>query len=143
MQTQFTDEGKIDAVFGYNPLGLRLNKAAQFKIDNPAVEVKPFIYGDNGLVGAVMEGAFTSLYSNNPFEHTELVKSMKPFLKQSAAAGKVAVVGDVDFLEAEYWAAENSPDRNPYSVVEKSGNGRAFKALIDYLAGNDIYEKCR
>ena len=54
LQTQFTDEGKIDAVFGYNPLGLRLNKAAQFKIDNPAVEVKPFIYGDNGLVGAVM-----------------------------------------------------------------------------------------
>lgn len=141
LQTQFTDEGKIDAVFGYNPLGLRLNKAAQFKIDNPAVEVKPFIYGDNGLVGAVMEGAFTSLYSNNPFEQTELVKSMKPFLKQSAVAGKVAVVGDVDFLEAEYWAAENSPDRNPYSVVEKSGNGRAFKALIDYLAGNDIYEK--
>ena len=66
---------------------------------------------------------------------------MKPFLKQSLKEGKAAVVGDVDFLEAPFWAAENSPDRNLYSVIEKSGNGAAVRALIDYMADNQIYEQ--
>lgn len=141
LKTVAVDEGKLEKTFGYSPLGLRLNKAFLFEVDNPAVKVVPFITNENGLVGAVMEGSFSSLYTKNPYEETELAATMKPFLKQSLKEGKAAVVGDVDFLEAPFWAAENSPDRNLYSVIEKSGNGAAVRALIDYMADNQIYEQ--
>lgn len=141
LKTIAADEGRLEKVFGYSPLGLRLNKAFLFEVDNPAVKVVPFITNENGLVGAVLEGSFSSLYSKNPYAETELASTMKPFLKQSLKAGKVALVGDVDFLEAAFWVAENSPDGNPYSVIEKSGNGAAARALIDYMADNRLYEQ--
>lgn len=135
------DDGKTDKSFGYNPMVLKLNKALLFEIDNPAVEVKPFIVNENGLIGAVMEGSFISLYTKNPFSGSELAAGMRPLLTRSTASGTVALVSDVDFLEEPFWVAENSPDRNPYSVIEKSGNGLAAKSLIDYLAGNADYEQ--
>lgn len=136
-----TDQGKTSKIFGYNPMELKLNKALLFEADNPAVEIKPFITNEKGYIGAVMEGSFSSLYTKNPFIGTELADNMRAFLPRSSTTGAVALVSDVDLLESPFWVAENSPDRNPYSVIEKSGNGLAVKSLIDYLAGNEIYEK--
>ena len=65
---------------------------------------------------------------------------MKPFLKQSAHLGRVAVFSDVDMLEDAFWIDEKSPDKNPFSVIEKSGNGAMFRKVVNTVVGNDVYE---
>jgi len=42
-------------------------------------------------------------------------------------------------ISDENWIAVNSPDKNPYSIINSSANGDAIKRLIDYMAGNEIY----
>lgn len=142
LEPEMVDNGKTDEQFCRNLPVLRLNKAAVFKVkDNPAVTVKPFIVSEKGLLGAVLEGTFTSLYQDNPYRDTEIFSVMPPFLSVSKTGGQVAVVSDVDMLEDKFWVSDNSPDFNPYSIIEKSGNARAFRSLIDYMLGNEIYEK--
>lgn len=141
LKEEMVDDGKMDSTFGRSLWNLHLNKAVVFTSDNKELTVKPFIEAADGLIGAVFEGKFFSLYSKNPYENTEIYSSMKPFLPMSLKDGQVAVVGDVDMLEEDFWLADSSPDRNPYSVIENSGNNMAVKSLIDYMAGNGIYEK--
>ena len=139
---EMTDEGVLGKNWGVLPFKLKFNKATLFKVsDDTLLKVEPFISADNGFIGAVLSGDFSSLYRKNPYENTEIFPSMKPFSPVSVKMGKVAVVGDVDFLEDAYWVANSSPDRNPYSVIESNGNGRAFKTLVDNMVGNEIYEK--
>ena len=141
LKDEMVDNGKMDSSFGRSLWNLRMNKAVVFNNDNEMLTVKPFIKTADGLIGAVFEGKFFSMYSKNPYENTEIYSSMKPFLPMSLKDGQVAVVGDVDMLEEAFWLASSSPDRNPYSVIETSGNKMAVKSLIDYMAGNEIYEK--
>ena len=141
LKDEMVDNGKMDSSFGRSLWNLRMNKAVVFNNDNEMLTVKPFIKTADGLIGAVFEGKFFSMYSKNPYENTEIYSSMKPFLPMSLKDGQVAVVGDVDMLEEAFWLASSSPDRHPYSVIETSGNKMAVKSLIDYMAGNEIYEK--
>ena len=141
LKDEMVDNGKMDSSFGRSLWNLHMNKAVVFNNDNEMLSVKPFIKAADGLIGAIFEGKFFSLYSKNPYENTEIYSSMKPFLPMSLKDGQVAVVGDVDMLEETFWLAASSPDRNPYSVIETSGNEMAVKSLIDYMAGNEIYEK--
>lgn len=140
LKPQMVDDGELNKDFSSYFLGLKLNKAALFEIDNPAVNVTPVILNENGLLGAILQGKFTSLYTENPFAQTSIAPQMKPFLKQSAHIGSVAVFSDVDMLEDAFWVDEKSPDKNPFSVIEKSGNGALFKTVVNTVVGNDIYE---
>lgn len=139
LQTVFSDVGQLDATF--RPLwpNIRMNKAVVFENKNALLSVQPFINSDEGMLGAVLEGKFDSIYGKNPYADSDMGKTMKPHLSHSVQQTKVALVGDVDFLEDTYWIDGRSPDKNPYSVIETAGNGQAFKSLVDYMLGNKVY----
>lgn len=139
LQTVFSDVGQLDAAF--RPLwpNIRMNKAVVFENKNALLSVQPFINSDEGMLGAVLEGKFDSIYGKNPYADSDMGKTMKPHLSHSVQPTKVAFVGDVDFLEDTYWIDGRSPDKNPYSVIETAGNGQAFKSLVDYMLGNEVY----
>lgn len=140
LNPQMVDDGNLNKDFFSYFLKLRLNKAAPFEIHNPAVNVTPVIISENSLLGAIINGKFSSLYTENPFAKTSIAPQMKPFLKQSAHLGRVAVFSDVDMLEDAFWIDEKSPDKNPFSVIEKSGNGAMFRKVVNTVVGNDVYE---
>ncbi len=139
--TQMVDEGLFKNYGNYRDVVLMMNKATLFKTEGVMHETTPIIENEQGLLGVILEGNFSSLYSKNPYEGTRLFAKMKPFMKNTAEHGTVALISDVDFLEDTYWIEGASPDRNPYSVIEKSANGRAVKTLVDVLIGNEIYQK--
>ena len=68
---------------------------------------------------------------------------MMPHTLYGSEKATIAFIGDVDIIENETWVADNSPDENPYSVIEKSANMQVVRRLIDKLVGNDIYNNLK
>lgn len=138
---EMTDNGLVDKNFGQRLFSLKLNRAISFEVENDDLSVKPFITGEKGLIGAVLTGKLLSMYKYNPYLETDIGQNMLPYLPMSLHESQVALVGDVDVLEDDNWIDMKSADKNPYSVVEKTGNGSAVRALFDYMLGNDVYQQ--
>jgi ABC-2 type transport system permease protein len=139
LQPEFTDFGVVNKDFGKSLYSLKLETAASFTVENDTLQVEPFIAGKDGYVGAVITGTLFSLYGGNPYIKADFGGKMLPYLSLSLSESKVALVGDVDILNDDNWIDAKSPDKNPYSVIAKAGNGEAVRALIDYMTENKIY----
>lgn len=133
-----TDEGVAVKEFSKSSQGLLLHSAFSVEVENQNLAVKNLISDDDKILGVIAKGKFKSYYEENPFKDTPIANMMRNF-KSEAKVGQVAVIGDVDILNETNWVAENSPDRDRYSIIEKSGNGRFFTAVADYMVGNNIY----
>jgi len=139
LQDDLTDTGKLADYFITGDDNLKIYKASTFRVLNKDLQVMPFVEHDNLLIGAVLKGKVQSAYISNPFVNTSIAKDMQPHIVFSYKENKIGLVGDVDLISDENWIAVNSPDKNPYSIINSSANGDAIKRLIDYMAGNEIY----
>ncbi len=139
LKDDLTDTGKLADYFTTSEDKLKIYKASMFRVLNKDLRVMPFIEHDNLLVGAVLHGKVPSAYISNPFINAGIAKDMMPHLIFSHTDNKIGIVGDVDLISDDNWIAVNSPDKNPYSIINSSTNGDAVKRLIDYMTGNEIY----
>ena len=116
-----------------------LNNALVFNVHSNNLQVTPFIENNEGLIGVVLKGKVDSLFMFNPFwGYNDFALKMKPHA-DTGTDSIVAIIGDSDWIEDQYWIDDRSADRNPFSVIEKSSNLQAFRALVDFLVANDIY----
>ncbi len=123
---QIVDEAKPVAEYAPSGLPIVIYKAVDFDIKDSERIVTPLITDDKQMIGALIQGKFPPLHSENAST------------KQSADA-QVAVFGDVDLIIDDNWIAEQSPDKNPYDTVFKSSNIEVLRNLIDRMVGNNIY----
>ena len=113
-------------------LPLNIYKAAEFDVLNTQLTAQPIIYGiDNKYVGAVLNGTFTSLFEENPYDDAKIRNNMLVHNPISSEGSQVALIGDVDLLDDEYWIDERSSDKNPYSAIYKTANMEMLRNLID------------
>lgn len=138
LKEDFTDDGVLNPDFAGRQQLLQIYQAIPFAVENKELKIRPFIYAQGGLLGAILQGRLESMYLANPYLQTKLGADMQTFVPFNNDA-KVAIVSDVDLLDDLNWNEPNSPDRNPYSVIYKSGNAEAVRNLIDTMVGNDIY----
>lgn len=140
LKPEFTDDGQAAEGAGRQFAALAVNKAVPFEINNGTLKITPYIRSESGLLATVLEGSLPSAYTDNPYKNSGVDSVLPEFIAQSLPESAVAVVSDVDMLEDSFWISGNSPDRNPYSVIEKTANGAVFRSLIDYMCGNEIYQ---
>lgn len=133
------DSGIANTEFMASDLPLKVYKAAEFEINNPKLRITPIISSGERYIGAVMEGILPSLFNESPVQDVKLKAQMMPHSLYSAGDVRVALIGDVDLIDDEYWVAESSPDKNPYSVVNKAANVELLRNLIDEMVGNKVY----
>lgn len=132
------DNGEAVGKFSNSNKKLSLHSAFAVEVEDENLEVTELITEKDKLIGMIAKGKFHSFYQENPFAETVIAPQMRPF-KAKGKTGQVAVIGDADILNETNWIRENSPDRDIYGTIEKAGNGRLFRAVVDYLVGNNIY----
>ena len=77
----------------------------------------------------------------NPFfGYNDFALKMQPHIDKNDNA-MVALIGDVDWIEDKYWIDDRSADRNPFSVIEKTPNLQVFRALVDFLVDDNVYNQ--
>ena len=135
------DGGKAAEEFKATDLPIVLHKAVAFQVKNPNLRVTPIILSDTQYVGAMIEGILPSIYQKSPVQDAAIQAQMLPHSLYSAGAVQVALIGDADLIDDDYWVAESSPDKNPYSVVNKADNVEMLRNVIDVMVGNDVYRR--
>lgn len=133
------DEAKAGEKFSSTDLPIKLYKAIDFEVQNPKLNVTPIIVSENRYIGALLQGVLPSVFADNPVNDTQLRAQMMPHSLYSAGDAQVALVGDVDLIDDDFWVANSSPDKNPFSVVNKAANVELLRNLIDEMVGNQIY----
>lgn len=133
-----TDDGIYNNKFGKVIHNIKLDKAVAVK-SNDQYNFTDFIKDDEKFVGAVIEGEFSSIYADNPYQNTQIGKKMLPFRDKTPQKSQIALIGDADFLLDDNWVFAGSADLNPFSVIETTSNAAAFMRLVDYMVANDEY----
>jgi len=137
------DVGEAVGNYKISERPLNLYKAITFSADEKEFAVEPVINNKKGYIGAVFSGRYKSAFAQNPYQTKEMIRNMMPHTLYGSEKATIAFIGDADIIENETWVADNSPDENPYSVIEKSANMQVVRRLIDKLAGNDIYNNLK
>ncbi|MBR3676434.1 MAG: Gldg family protein [Alphaproteobacteria bacterium] len=133
------ESGEPAAEFVSGDLPLNLFKAAEFEVNNPKLRVKPIIRSGERYIGALIEGILPSVFAESPVQDAKLKAQMMPHSLYSAGDAKVAIIGDVDLIDDDNWVAASSPDKNPYSAVNKAVNVELLRNLIDEMVQNQVY----
>ena len=117
------------------------NNAMSFTVSDKILNITPFIEGENGFIGLILNGKIDSLFMFNPFfGYNNFALKMQPHINSNNQA-TVALIGDADWIEDKYWIDNRSADRNPFSVIERTPNMQVFRTLVDFLVGNNIYNQ--
>ena len=137
---KLVDVGVADEAYYAGELPLNIYRAVEFAPVNPKLTAKPVIAGTDGrYVGAVIEGVLPSLYAQSPHQDEEIKKSMLPHSLLSAGPVRVALIGDVDLADEEFWLDERSADANPYTAISKAANMEVVRNLVDEMLGVTAY----
>ena len=119
-------------------LPLAIHSAYGITINNEDLHIEPLITNGNNLLGVKLSGEFKSYYRFNPFNDTPIGELMRPY-KAKTDSATISIIADADILDEKNWIEESSPDRDIFGAIEKAGNGRFIRALVDYVVGNNIY----
>lgn len=119
---------------------LALNSAYEIRIENENLRVEPLMVKGENILGALISGEFNSYYQSNPFAETPIGELMRSF-KSNTDSAKVVIIGDADILDGNNWINESSSNKDGYGIIEKAGNGRFIRNLVDYVTDNNIYLK--
>lgn len=131
-------EGYPAGRFGIIKQPLAIQSAYDISIDEEKLQAEPVLVNGDKMLGSIINGSAESFYNANPFANTPIGEYMRPF-KSKTANAKIAVIGDADILDENNWIDEKSADRDIFGAIEKAGNGRFIKYLVDYIVGNEIY----
>lgn len=134
------DEGKAVEFLSESSLPLLLHTAYGIKTINENLTVKPLIINGEIILGARLSGKLSSYYHYNPFTETPIGELMHSFKSQTDSAD-IIIIGDADILDENNWIDKSSPDRDIFGAIEKAGNGRFLRYLIDDVVDNELYLK--
>ena len=134
----FTDHGQVVAEWVKSGQPLIIDKAVKYTIANDKLSVKPLIIDGEYIIGALLQGEFSSSFKQTtPLDN--LLPEISRQRSQSLPSAQVALIGDVDILSDNNWLAENAPDINPYDAVYKSSNIELLRGLVDKMLDNTLY----
>ena len=141
LDNNYVSTGVLNPQFAAAGDNIKIIDATAFNLTDASekLQILPFIYAKNGFIGGILSGHLDSFYQFNPYIEESFAAKMENFVPFNPEA-QVALVGDVDILEEKNWVDPRSPDRNPYSIISTAANGEAVRALIDLMAGNEIYQ---
>ena len=92
----------------------------------------------NDSLIALIEGEFASIFEDNILQDTQQRQQMFSFLPQSVQAGKILIIGDIDFLYNDQWSDSRSINDNPvYGIIPTADNGDFLLKSIDYFSGRN------
>ena len=139
---KLTDSGSPDIAYYQGDLPLNIYRALEFTSVNKNLLLKPIINGSKEkYVGAIIEGILPSLYEQNPLQDATIKNSMLPHSLFSTGSAKVALIGDTDLADDEFWLDTRSEDANPYTAVYKSANMEILRNLIDDMLDISVYKQ--
>lgn len=139
LDDELTDDGIPVEDYKISGQNIKLRRAISFRADDKDFKVEPIIENKKGFVGAIISGQYKSAFESNPHTSADILHNMMPHTIYSSETPKVAFIGDADIIEDDTWIDDNSPDENPYSVIEKSANMVVVRKLVDRLVGNEIF----
>ena len=122
-----------------NNKNINIQKSATFDIKQNNLNHKILLSDNEDIIATVLTGKTSSIFNKNPYISSDLTIKDNTFLTESIKDTQIALIADVDILDDNNWISPKSPDRNPFSIIETSGNGEFFKSLIDYIIGNEAY----
>ncbi|MBR1825166.1 MAG: Gldg family protein [Alphaproteobacteria bacterium] len=137
---KLVDAGEADAAYYTGELPVNIYRALEFAPINKKLTAKPIVKGtQNRYIGAVIEGVLPSLYAESPHKNAKIQKSMLPHSLISTGPVRVALIGDVDFVDEDFWLDERSADANPFTAINKAANMEIMRNLVDEMAGITAY----
>lgn len=90
------------------------------------------------VIAAMVEGKFRSAFLENIMKGTKYEKQMLSYLPRAMKAGRIIVMGDIDFLYDTTWSDNSYKQKNPvYGIVPWSENGFLFEKILNKLTNKE------
>ena len=88
-------------------------------------------------IALLLEGKFSSMFTQNIMEGTKVAPQMLPFLPQSMEQGRVFVISDIDILWDENYVDTSFAGQNAvYGSVPWANNGDLIERIVN-MVNND------
>lgn len=141
LNNKFTDSVALDANFKTLKNNVQVKDAVSFSMKNTPMDIQPILTDGDKYIGVLLSGSMASAYDANPFEKQEALNDMGEHTSMSLAISKLAIIGDVDFIEDYLWTDARSFSKNPYSVIAKNDNIAVVRQLIEDMLDIKEYKE--